>query len=168
MLRSDRRKRGTADSTAASSLIQRLVCDVDYRLGLNVVGGGKHLHAPLLLPSASLARCGRATCQQTRLALLGIDEPSSHGHLVEVLSVPIFGAAPRSSHTPSPQASCLYPSPLAAGTPLLLRLLQNKLPSPFPSLVQAHPFFNGVDWDNLYQCPAPMRPQVEHELDTQV
>lgn len=34
-------------------------------------------------------------------------------------------------------------------------------------LVQRHPFFNGVDWDNLYSTPAPHRPTVKHPLDTQ-
>lgn len=33
--------------------------------------------------------------------------------------------------------------------------------------LQAHPFFAGVDWDNLYNTKAPYVPVVEHELDTQ-
>ena len=33
--------------------------------------------------------------------------------------------------------------------------------------LQAHPFFRGVDWDNLYTAKSPYVPKVEHELDTQ-
>ena len=32
---------------------------------------------------------------------------------------------------------------------------------------QAHPFFAGIQWDSLYMQPAPHRPRVDHELDTQ-
>lgn len=34
-------------------------------------------------------------------------------------------------------------------------------------LLQSHPFFNGVDWDNLYSTQAPHQPTVKHPLDTQ-
>lgn len=30
-----------------------------------------------------------------------------------------------------------------------------------------HPFFNGIDWDNLYSTQAPHQPTVKHPLDTQ-
>ena len=33
--------------------------------------------------------------------------------------------------------------------------------------LQSHPFFNGVDWDNLYSTQAPHQPTVKHPLDTQ-
>lgn len=33
--------------------------------------------------------------------------------------------------------------------------------------LQRHPFFNGVDWDNLYSTQAPHKPTVKHPLDTQ-
>lgn len=33
--------------------------------------------------------------------------------------------------------------------------------------LKSHPFFSGIDWDNLYALPAPARPRVDHELDTQ-
>lgn len=33
--------------------------------------------------------------------------------------------------------------------------------------LQAHPFFAGIDWDNLYETRPPYIPRVEHELDTQ-
>ena len=36
-----------------------------------------------------------------------------------------------------------------------------------PSDPQAHPFFGGIDWDRLAHLPAPVRPQVDHDLDTQ-
>ena len=31
---------------------------------------------------------------------------------------------------------------------------------------QAHPFFNGVDWERLYSQRPPYTPVVAHELDT--
>lgn len=31
---------------------------------------------------------------------------------------------------------------------------------------QAHPFFNGVDWERLYSQRPPYTPVVTHELDT--
>lgn len=34
-------------------------------------------------------------------------------------------------------------------------------------MLQSHPFFNGVDWDNLYSTQAPHQPTVKHPLDTQ-
>ena len=34
-------------------------------------------------------------------------------------------------------------------------------------VLQSHPFFNGVDWDNLYSTQAPHQPTVKHPLDTQ-
>ena len=34
-------------------------------------------------------------------------------------------------------------------------------------VVQSHPFFNGIDWDNLYSMQAPHQPTVKHPLDTQ-
>ena len=33
--------------------------------------------------------------------------------------------------------------------------------------MQVHPFFKGVDWNNLYTARSPYVPKVEHELDTQ-
>eukprot|EP00798_Chlamydomonas_sp_ICE-L_P021215 gene21215-28125_t len=33
--------------------------------------------------------------------------------------------------------------------------------------IQAHPFFANVPWEHLHSLPAPFRPTVEHELDTQ-
>ena len=33
--------------------------------------------------------------------------------------------------------------------------------------VQQHPFFRGVQWDNLYSSTPPYQPTVDHELDTQ-
>eukprot|EP00951_Prasinocladus_malaysianus_P028741 scaffold263215_cov39-Prasinocladus_malaysianus.AAC.5 len=33
--------------------------------------------------------------------------------------------------------------------------------------IKAHPFFRGVDWENIYSQTPPYRPTVEHELDTQ-
>ncbi|RYR25047.1 hypothetical protein Ahy_B02g058682 isoform B [Arachis hypogaea] len=33
--------------------------------------------------------------------------------------------------------------------------------------LQAHPFFNGVEWDKLYQIEAAFIPEVNNELDTQ-
>ena len=32
--------------------------------------------------------------------------------------------------------------------------------------LQAHPFFNGVDWERLYSQRPPYTPVVAHELDT--
>ena len=32
--------------------------------------------------------------------------------------------------------------------------------------LQAHPFFEGVDWQHLYSTRAPYQPTVSHELDT--
>lgn len=40
-------------------------------------------------------------------------------------------------------------------------------PCPCPMPLQSHPFFEGIHWDRLYQCPAPYVPTVEHQLDTQ-
>jgi len=34
-------------------------------------------------------------------------------------------------------------------------------------ITQNHPFFNGIDWDNLYSTQAPHQPTVKHPLDTQ-
>lgn len=34
-------------------------------------------------------------------------------------------------------------------------------------MLQSHPFFDGVDWDNLYSTQAPHKPTVKHPLDTQ-
>lgn len=34
-------------------------------------------------------------------------------------------------------------------------------------LLQSHPFFDGIDWDNLYSTQAPHQPTVKHPLDTQ-
>lgn len=31
---------------------------------------------------------------------------------------------------------------------------------------QAHPFFDGVDWQRLYSARSPYQPTVSHELDT--
>lgn len=33
--------------------------------------------------------------------------------------------------------------------------------------IKSHPFFAGIDWNNLYNSPSPMKPTVESELDTQ-
>eukprot|EP00884_Botryococcus_braunii_P006452 jgi/Botrbrau1/15808/Bobra.4_1s0157.2 len=33
--------------------------------------------------------------------------------------------------------------------------------------IKAHPFFAGIDWDNLYETRPPHIPRVDHELDTQ-
>ena len=33
--------------------------------------------------------------------------------------------------------------------------------------IKAHPFFDGLDWDNLYAVKAPYQPDVNGELDTQ-
>ena len=33
--------------------------------------------------------------------------------------------------------------------------------------MQAHAFFEGIDWQGLYNSRAPYVPRVEHELDTQ-
>ena len=33
--------------------------------------------------------------------------------------------------------------------------------------LQSHPFFDGIDWDNLYSTQAPHQPTVKHPLDTQ-
>ena len=33
--------------------------------------------------------------------------------------------------------------------------------------IMAHPFFHGLDWDNLCYKRAPYRPLVDHDLDTQ-
>jgi serine/threonine kinase 38 len=33
--------------------------------------------------------------------------------------------------------------------------------------IKAHPFFRGVDWDNVRQTTAPIIPKVESEIDTQ-
>ena len=41
----------------------------------------------------------------------------------------------------------------------------SKLLTCFPP--QAHPFFSGIDWDRLAHLPAPVRPRVDHDLDTQ-
>lgn len=35
------------------------------------------------------------------------------------------------------------------------------------SLRQAHPWFNGVEWDKLYHMEAAFIPEVKDELDTQ-
>mmetsp|Transcript_12292 Transcript_12292/g.36980 ORF Transcript_12292/g.36980 Transcript_12292/m.36980 type:complete len:489 (-) Transcript_12292:1086-2552(-) len=32
--------------------------------------------------------------------------------------------------------------------------------------IKAHPFFEGVDWQNLYNTKSPYQPTVSHELDT--
>jgi serine/threonine kinase 38 len=32
--------------------------------------------------------------------------------------------------------------------------------------LKAHPFFNGLDWDQLISMKAPNIPELEHELDT--
>lgn len=34
-------------------------------------------------------------------------------------------------------------------------------------LLQAHPWFNGVEWDRLYQMEAAFFPEVKDDLDTQ-
>lgn len=34
-------------------------------------------------------------------------------------------------------------------------------------IYQAHPWFNGVEWDKLYEMEAAFKPQVNGELDTQ-
>lgn len=34
-------------------------------------------------------------------------------------------------------------------------------------LLQAHPFFNGIEWDKLYLMEAAFIPEVKDELDTQ-
>ncbi|GAQ90246.1 hypothetical protein KFL_006180030 [Klebsormidium nitens] len=33
--------------------------------------------------------------------------------------------------------------------------------------MKSHPFFYGIDWDNLYNVPAAYKPEVTNELDTQ-
>lgn len=35
------------------------------------------------------------------------------------------------------------------------------------ALLQAHPWFNGTQWDKLYQMEAAFKPEVTGELDTQ-
>lgn len=32
--------------------------------------------------------------------------------------------------------------------------------------IKRHPFFRGIDWENLYSCPAPYIPEVGGELDS--
>lgn len=39
--------------------------------------------------------------------------------------------------------------------------------SPFLPIVQAHPWFKGIQWDRLYQMEAAFIPEVNDELDTQ-
>jgi len=34
-------------------------------------------------------------------------------------------------------------------------------------ILQAHPWFKGVEWDKLYETDAAFKPQVNGELDTQ-
>ena len=41
------------------------------------------------------------------------------------------------------------------------------MPHDSGALVQQHPFFRGVQWDNLYSSTPPYQPTVDHELDTQ-
>lgn len=33
--------------------------------------------------------------------------------------------------------------------------------------IKAHPFFEGIDWQNLHTQAPPYVPRVDHELDTQ-
>ncbi|GBE81094.1 Serine/threonine-protein kinase CBK1 [Sparassis crispa] len=45
-------------------------------------------------------------------------------------------------------------------------------PAGFPSnvdgshLIKAHPWFRGIDWDNIHRYPAPYRPELHHPEDT--
>ncbi|KAK1236321.1 hypothetical protein PQX77_000437 [Marasmius sp. AFHP31] len=33
-------------------------------------------------------------------------------------------------------------------------------------LIKAHPWFRGIDWDNIHRYPAPYRPELRHPEDT--
>ncbi|KAL0068766.1 hypothetical protein AAF712_004095 [Marasmius tenuissimus] len=33
-------------------------------------------------------------------------------------------------------------------------------------LIKAHPWFKGIDWDNIHRYPAPYRPELRHPEDT--
>lgn len=33
-------------------------------------------------------------------------------------------------------------------------------------LAQSHPWFRGIDWENIHRYPAPYRPQLSHPEDT--
>lgn len=35
------------------------------------------------------------------------------------------------------------------------------------SFLQDHPWFEGIDWENIYQMEAAFIPEVNNELDTQ-
>ncbi|XP_015948803.1 uncharacterized protein LOC107473728 [Arachis duranensis] len=53
---------------------------------------------------------------------------------------------------------------------LICKLLCNvnhRLGSKGADEIKAHPFFNGVEWDKLYQMEAAFIPEVNNELDTQ-
>lgn len=34
------------------------------------------------------------------------------------------------------------------------------------TILKAHPFFRGVDWDNIHRYPAPFRPELRNPEDT--
>lgn len=50
---------------------------------------------------------------------------------------------------------------------VLSKKLQSDESLGLPSYCQAHPWFNGIEWDKLYQLKAAFIPEVNDELDTQ-
>ena len=70
------------------------------------------------------------------------------------------------SHLKFPEEARLSPE----AKDLIGRLLCNvnhRLGSKGANEIKAHPFFNGVEWDKLYQIEAAFIPEVNDELDTQ-
>lgn len=56
---------------------------------------------------------------------------------------------------------------LTAGTFSCYSMVLSRLLCLLLQEIKAHPFFEGVDWQNLHTQSAPYVPRVDHELDTQ-
>ncbi|KAK7284130.1 hypothetical protein RJT34_18870 [Clitoria ternatea] len=70
------------------------------------------------------------------------------------------------SHLKFPEEVRLSPEAKALISRLLCNVNQ-RLGSNGASEIKAHPFFQGVEWDKLYQMEAAFIPEVNDELDTQ-
>ena len=70
------------------------------------------------------------------------------------------------SHLKFPEEAGLSPEAVDLISKLLCNVNQ-RLGSNGAAEIKSHPFFEGVEWDKLYQMEAAFTPEVNDELDTQ-
>jgi hypothetical protein len=128
-------------SPACKDLIQRLMCDVDDRLGTQGVG-----------VSGGAAGGGLGLQGDCDLGWRGLGGGVSVWGCYSLCSA-------NQSWTPTP-------CPYKPSSHILIATTTNR--NRHRQDIKAHPFFSGIQWEALYAARAPYIPRVDHELDTQV